>query len=65
MTKFIYICDRCGRDIAEGEELTIRIDTSGRCKKRGEICEECFQDFCDIIESFFDDLNKEATDDRD
>ena len=62
MTKFVYICDRCGRETPEGKAHAIIIRTDGCTKNIGEICEECFQDFCDFAESFFDELNKEATD---
>ena len=70
MTKYIFICDRCGKELPNGGVRTVlfrhvksdmnigELCTAGR----GDVCKECLQDFCDIAESFFDDLNKEATD---
>lgn len=62
MTKFIYICDRCGRETPEGKARSIQIRADGCYQRRCELCEECFPDFFDFAESFFDELNKEATD---
>lgn len=70
MTKYVYICDRCGKEVQNGKFRTIlfrhvksdrnigELCTAGR----GDVCKECLQDFCDIAESFFDELNKEAAD---
>lgn len=60
---FRFTCDRCGKkyDGKEGEMPTwfsISFSSSYTCNKYGEVCEECHKDFCELAESFFDELNK-------
>jgi hypothetical protein len=65
MTETIYrcTCDRCGKKVGSGNFHIVNFDhrrfhESFKSEKSGEICEECFQDFRSLAESFFDGLNK-------
>lgn len=60
---FRFICDRCGKKYdGKNGEMPTRFFISFSCSsfpnEHGEVCEECYKDFCELAESFFDDLNK-------
>ena len=73
--RFRIVCDRCGKewnadetrksglfDISFKEEKIELV--YGDTKARGDVCQECYKDFCEIAENFFDDVNRRATDER-
>ena len=63
-----FTCDRCGKEFATRAEHDLKAHRvefgcqqgfeNSRAVKCGQVCEECFKDFCELAESFFDDLNK-------
>lgn len=63
-----YICDRCGKEFLSCEDYNDKSQfvsfTHGKYAQNAEtfkyglVCEECYKDFCELAESFFDDLNK-------
>lgn len=67
-TTYRIVCDRCGKEQHRKEYESVKIrsisftchDITLRARhiKEGDVCEECFKDFCELAESFFDDLNK-------
>lgn len=70
MVELIYrfSCDRCGKkseheaNYPEGRHdvifKEITLPKAPRTVKGGTVCEECFEAFLELVESFFDDLNK-------
>lgn len=71
VVSYEFVCDRCGK-----KEYLSECDAPAKAKnvtfvrgvvcgiqieeKAGDVCEECFKDFCELAESFFDPLNKEG-----
>lgn len=57
-----FICDRCGKiQDGEKEEITVYPVNFGngfRSRRNGEICSDCYNDFCELAENFFDEVNK-------
>ena len=71
--KYRVVCDRCGKEwhadetqssglssVAFVEEEAVLV--YGKAKAKGGVCEECYNDFCEIAENFFDEVNRRATD---
>jgi hypothetical protein len=67
-----FVCDRCGKEIFPNEDNCINMDEMNEIafldstdmrvisKKinQGEICKECYNDFVELANNFFDDVNK-------
>ena len=73
--RFRVVCDRCGKEWQADEKQKsgllgvsfVKEDISliyGDAKAKGGVCEECYADFCEIAENFFDEVNRRATDER-
>lgn len=73
--KYRVMCDRCGKEWhADEKQKSGLFDISfkeekielvyGDTKARGGVCQECYNDFCEIAENFFDEANRRATDDK-
>lgn len=65
--KYCVICDRCGKEryyykLKDGAEevVTFSCNSSvlGNIEKSGQVCMDCFKDFWQIAENFFDEANK-------
>ncbi len=69
--KYEVVCDRCGKswqtdpngEIKPGVAFfnglsCVEFAQNGLDAIKGEVCDECFKDFCDLAELFFDDVNK-------
>lgn len=65
---YLFVCDRCGKKQPLKVEhkhdvfFTHHQILEERTVAKGEICDECLKDFCELAESFFDDLNKTKDD---
>lgn len=62
LPSYRFICDRCGK-ICDGEEGEIKAYpvnfwNGSRSRREGEICSDCYNDFCDLADNFFDEVNK-------
>ena len=60
---FRFVCDRCGKEQRFTEHRkfpTFHVSFWAKLaqEQHGEVCGDCFKDFCELAESFFDDLNK-------
>lgn len=60
---FRFTCDRCGKEQTYTDKKqfpTYHVSFGARLSqvKYGEICPNCYKDFCELAESFFDELNK-------
>lgn len=64
---FQFVCDRCGKKQPMKGDMVVHKHNvffyhhqvlKDRTVAKGEICEECLKDFCELAESFFDELNK-------
>jgi hypothetical protein len=65
-----FVCDRCGKEMFPDENgciegvCEVTFTARGQIKdidiKKGQICEECFAEFCEIANNFFDDVNREV-----
>lgn len=74
--RYRVVCDRCGKEWQADEMqqssglfpvLFAEEDAAligGKVMARGGVCEECYNDFCEIAEIFFDEVNRRATDER-
>jgi hypothetical protein len=74
--RFRVVCDRCGKEWQADETQTssglfpvvfAEEDAAliyGKRMARGGVCEECYNDFREIAENFFDEVNRRATDER-
>ncbi len=63
--KYMMICDRCGKAKSTDEhEITDEfheiVFTDGGFEPiaKGLACSECYKDFCELAENFFDDVNR-------
>ena len=64
-----FTCDRCGKKetCSESERsqmglrpVEFRVVLENRDKvTKGDVCDECYKEFCEIAENFFDEVNKE------
>ena len=62
---FRFTCDRCGKEqlFRAGspiERYTVRFEKGihdGTIK--GDICDECYNDFCVLADNFFDEVNRD------
>jgi hypothetical protein len=67
--KYKFVCERCGKEkFPDGEHgisgiyevaFEDRSMLRERDIKKGSICEECFAEFCELANNFFDEVNKE------
>lgn len=62
-----FICDRCGTSELLTEDSAYKIhevkfidDCMFKTYKQGQICKDCYSDFIEIADLFFDDVNKEG-----
>lgn len=60
---FRFICDRCGKvqESIDPDSLRIKyvsFSDNPLSYRGGEVCEECHNDFCELINNFFDEVNK-------
>jgi hypothetical protein len=58
-----FVCDRCGKEqFFNGENYTpgyiIKFSNGIRIVKNGRVCSDCYLDFCELAENFFDEVNK-------
>ena len=68
--EYKFVCERCGKEIFSDENGCIegvcgvsfkeQDYIKDRDIKKGQICEECFAEFCEIANNFFDDVNREV-----
>ena len=66
ITRYKFTCDRCGKEqIVEGEYNRPLHDVSflgallfKRQELKGEVCDDCYKDFLELAENFFDEVNK-------
>ena len=64
-----FVCDRCGKEyLPDDEEIVemhdVRFEeySSGRIlKTTGSVCHSCYLDFWQIASNFFDEVNKERS----
>lgn len=59
-----FVCDRCGTEQFgnENNELgayPISFSNNFRVVRIGVVCHNCYTDFCEIAENFFDEVNKD------
>jgi hypothetical protein len=58
-----FVCDRCGKEQFSKEGVLLIMypitfsDDCGKVKS-GDVCRDCYKDFCDLAENFFDEVNK-------
>lgn len=70
MKRSEYICDRCGKTLysrPNGEMrgiYEVKFLDSLRVVKMGDVCESCFNDFIDLASNFFDEVNREKSEDK-
>ena len=65
--KYLFICDRCGREEYKEDDVPeFQVDFVERSsvfelptRTKGEVCYNCYKDFCEIAENFFNEVNKE------
>lgn len=68
--RYRIVCDRCGKEWEEYETAystglfpvafvneDINLGYRGKIAD-GDVCKECYQDFIDIANNFFDEVNK-------
>lgn len=68
--KYKFVCDRCGKEkfpndngyIEDVKEVFFAEDMmiNRPFKKTGQLCEECYNDFIQLAENFFDEVNRRA-----
>lgn len=69
--QFKFVCERCGKEIliqdsryihTVGKEVKFTEGTNDLFKmpkeKNGCVCDECLEDFRNLAENFFDEVNK-------
>jgi hypothetical protein len=71
--KYKITCDRCGKeeyadehgyggvkgtDAVEVREISFCRNCLHKPIAIGNVCKECYKDFCELAENFFDDANK-------
>ena len=69
--KYKFVCDRCDKewfgdeDIpTEVHDVEFREDCHFKHKvKKGQICTDCYTEFWKIANAFFDEVNKERSED--
>ena len=63
----LLICDRCGKeeflddvwlDAPKIEFVSKESVYKCATRKRGEVCADCYKDFLELAENFFDEVNK-------
>lgn len=67
--KYRFVCDRCGKEQFCYSEEIVRFKVLFICRKaifeydkiEGEVCQECYKDFLEIAHNFFDEANKERS----
>ena len=70
-----FVCDRCGKELYPSEdgyisnihevafiEMNPRNRTFNNPSK--EVCEDCFNDFLELANNFFDEVNKVESEDK-
>lgn len=71
MPRFKYVCDRCGKEVAidtldvplwKVAFVSHRDIAKLPNKKEGEVCPECFDEFEELTQNFFSEVNKESED---
>lgn len=72
--KYKFVCDRCGKEefpnddgyMSVHHEVTFAEDMlmGRRFKKTGQICEGCHNDFIQLAENFFDEVNRRMDDEQ-
>lgn len=60
-----FTCDRCGKERFFNEEsytpgYDIKFANGIRSVKMGGVCSDCYLDFCELAENFFDEVNKDG-----
>lgn len=66
-----FVCDRCGKEEYPNEDGYIeaphevrfvedRLDVRNKFKA-GQVCQNCFDEFWEIANNFFDEVNKERS----
>lgn len=62
-----FTCDRCGKAILADEieynEVKFVYSVFSNAKT-GQVCKDCYNDFKELADNFFDEANKEADDDE-
>lgn len=64
-----FVCDRCGKEQFPDEKEKVEIHevrfeefSDGRfLKSAGSVCHSCYLDFWQIASNFFDEVNKERS----
>lgn len=70
--KYKFVCDRCGKEeFLDNEDEYIEYPTVTFSKQtsivqmpiktEGEVCEDCLAEFWELAENFFDEVNKERS----
>lgn len=64
--KYEVSCDRCGKtefcDEFSHSNMgynTVQFSTELRIISKGDVCDDCYKDFLEIAENFFDKVNRE------
>jgi hypothetical protein len=64
--KYKITCDRCGKECIREEGVMddtkfryISINDDVKFFERADLCGECYEEFCEFVENFFDEVNKE------
>lgn len=63
--EYCFTCDRCGAVEFGNEEKVIyaypiNFSNDARAVNMGVVCRNCYTDFCEIAENFFDEVNKDG-----
>ena len=62
MVKSRYYCDRCGAEY--GRLMEVGFKSYGYCNesrlKLKQVCKECYEEFWQLADCFFDDVNMEG-----
>lgn len=67
--KYKITCDRCGKEVFREEHDSFTgVDPGGfhevsftdenKYLAKGDVCGECYQEFCELSENFFDEVNR-------
>lgn len=65
--KYEVVCDRCGKsEICDDYQMLvmgyeeIKVSDMNRVVKSGSVCKECYKEFVEFTENFFDEVNHDA-----
>lgn len=69
--QFKVVCERCGKtEYADDKPenynkllamgyVEVKFSDTIKTVKQGGVCQECYEEFCELAQNFFDDVNKE------